>query len=100
MPSAGFRILRERTAGPNVVDVSFVHPDMLGAVRTEWRPTVDAARAVRERNATDPRVVTDQRGRRVLTIWAEPRGQHGFERSSAERAFRLLLSGEGATRED
>jgi hypothetical protein len=52
------------------------------------------------RNATDPRVVTDHRGRRVLTIWAEPRGQQGFERSSAERAFRLLLNGEGAPRED
>ena len=98
MPSAGLRILRERTAGPNVVDVSFVHPDMLGAVRTEWLPTVDAARAVRERNATDERVVTDQRGRRVLTIWAEARGQQVFERSTAERVFRLMLSGEPAPR--
>jgi hypothetical protein len=55
---------------------------------------------VHKRNATDERVVADQRGRRVLTIWAEPRGQQVFDRSTAERVFRLLLSGEGAPRED
>ncbi len=71
--------------------MSFVHPSMIGVIRVETVSSVKEARWFEEQIKDDRTRATIRRGRRILSVWAMPRGGAGFDHETAESALEMVV---------
>lgn len=93
---AGIRLGAARAGAPESVELSFRHASSVGVLRVRALATPnDAARALADGRG-DGRSAARRRGRRVIRVWAAPRGKAHFDPALAERLLGAAgLGGDG-----
>jgi hypothetical protein len=87
---AGFQLDAGRRVDERVVELDFTHALAVGVIRVEEHPTRSAAAEETERLEHEGRGAAARRGRRVVSLWAAPRGQPHFDRVLAQALLASL----------
>jgi serine/threonine protein kinase len=86
----GFTIESERAIAPSIVELTFSHPAMLGVIRVQTLRSERDARWWAEQVSDEKGRASVRRGRRVLSVWAAPKGHTGFELPTSKAALEEL----------
>jgi hypothetical protein len=89
---SGFVFVERTEPAPGATDYAFRHALAVGVLRIEEHASLEAARHA-EREASDDRArAVVRRGRRLLSVWATPRGAAHYDRPMAVRLLPSLVS--------
>jgi hypothetical protein len=86
---AGFELDAERRLEARVLELDYRHALAVGVIRIEEHATEQTAMAQTD-DAQAPNRAVARRGRRLLSVWAAPRGQPHFDRALAQSLLTRL----------